>query len=98
MRKTIILDGNKFSDWDGFYTEFEKVMTKDLTWHIGRYSPAFNDVLWGGFGVFDPLEPIAIVWINFSKSRKDFDEDILDRYLKSILDKDIHDIELKIVE
>ena len=48
--RTIILDGNAFSDMEGFYCEIDRLLTKDLTWKTGHNLHAFNDILRGGFG------------------------------------------------
>jgi len=67
-RKTIIIDGNNFSDLETFFDEIDRVLTKDLTWKTGHNMNAFNDLLLGGFGVYEYEEPVKIVWINFKKS------------------------------
>lgn len=72
MKKEIIIDGNNFSNLAEFYEAVEKKMTKNLDWKIGRNLNAFNDVLRGGFVVFEYEEPIKLVWKNFEKSKTDF--------------------------
>ena len=72
MRKEIVIDGSRFDDLAGFYDEVERVLTKGLSWRIGRSLNAFSDVLRGGFGVHEFGEPIAIKWLHFDKSKKDF--------------------------
>jgi RNAse (barnase) inhibitor barstar len=69
-RKTFILDGNNFSNLEEFYSEVEKVLTKDFK-GFGRNLDAFNDVLCGGFGSFEYEEPITIIWLNTNKSKKE---------------------------
>ena len=71
MRQVFVIDGDKFDDLAGFYDEFERIFTKDMTWRIGRGLDAVNDVLRGGFGRHEMYEPIDIVWRNFAKSRRD---------------------------
>jgi len=68
---TLQLDGNDFSILLSFYSEVGKVFTKDLGWEIGRNLDAFNDVLRGGFGVYDCEEPIQLIWLHSDKSRMD---------------------------
>jgi len=70
-RKTILFDANRFSTLASFYQEVENTCTKDLGWPIGRNLDAFNDVLWGGFRVYDYEEPIRLIWLNSDKSRTD---------------------------
>ncbi|BAU52863.1 barstar family protein [Mucilaginibacter gotjawali] len=67
--KTIIINGNNFSDLESFYTGIDKILTKDLTWKTGHNLSAFNDLLCGGFGVFEYNEEIKIIWRNFKKSK-----------------------------
>jgi len=59
-RKTILLDANKFSTLSSFYKAVEKTLTKGFGRHMGRNLNAFNDVLWGGFGVHEYEEPIQL--------------------------------------
>ena len=70
-KKTILLDANKFSTVESFYSAVENAFTKDLGWQIGRNLNAFNDVLRGGFGVFEYEEPIRLIWLHSDKSRKE---------------------------
>jgi RNAse (barnase) inhibitor barstar len=69
-RKTFIFNGDNFSSLGEFYTEAEKLLTKDFK-GFGRNLDAFNDVLRGGFGSFEYEEPITIIWLNTNKSKKD---------------------------
>ena len=70
-KREIIINGNNFSDLDGFYDEAEKVLTKNLDWKIGKNLDAFNDVLRGGFGVHEYEEPIKVIWKKSRKSKED---------------------------
>jgi RNAse (barnase) inhibitor barstar len=72
MRREFLIDGNDFNDIEGFYSEIDRLLTKDLTWDTGHNLDAFNDILRGGFGVHEYGEPIKIVWKNFALSRKAF--------------------------
>ena len=87
MKYNIIIDGNNFSDLEGFYDEMEKLLTKDLTWKPGRNLDAFNDLLRGGFGVHEYGEKLHITWIHFSKSRKDFGYEETEKYYEKMLKK-----------
>ncbi len=68
---TIIIDGKNFNNMEGFYNEMDKVLTKGLDWETGHNLNAFNDLLWGGFGVHEYEEPIKIIWKNSQKSKLD---------------------------
>lgn len=69
-RKVIVIDGEKFSDLKGFYAEAGRVMSKDNDMPPNNLG-AFNDLLWGGFGVFEYGEPIELVWKSSEKSKKE---------------------------
>lgn len=72
MQKQIVtFDGNKFSNIEEFYIEVYSVLTKSLDWKVAHNFDAFNDILYGGFGVYEPKEKIIINWINYSKSIHD---------------------------
>lgn len=70
--KTFVINGNNFSDLNGFYDEVQKTLTDNFN-GFGRDFDAFNDILRGGFGRFEIGEPIEIVWKSSKKSKKDLD-------------------------
>lgn len=82
--KSFVLDGNNFSNIEGFHDEVQHVLTDDFKAY-GRGLDAFNDVLRGGFVKYEYDEPFTLVWKNASKSRKElgsnFDDliDIIER-------------------
>ena len=53
--KKIIVDGNKFSNEEEFYTEIDKILTSGLSWKTGHNLDAFEDILRGDL-VFTNLE------------------------------------------
>jgi RNAse (barnase) inhibitor barstar len=83
----IILDGNKFSDLEGFYAEADHVLTKNLDWKTGHNLDAFNDLLRGGFGVHEYGQPIKLNWLNSTKSKQDLGFDATVEYLENMLKK-----------
>lgn len=85
-KKTIIIDGNNFSDLTSFYDEIDKVLTKDLAWQTGHNLDAFNDLLRGGFGIYEFNEPIIIIWKNFKKSKSDLGVRLTDTLVDIISD------------
>lgn len=97
--KTFILDGNNFSDMEGFYTEIDRLLTKDLEWKTGHNLNAFDDLLRGGFGVHEYNEPITIRWINYSKSKKDLGDATVLMLLEIMLDcnETDHDVKVEII-
>ncbi|MBQ7113569.1 MAG: barstar family protein [Clostridia bacterium] len=97
--KTFILDGNNFTDMEGFYSEINKLLTKNLHWKTGHNLNAFNDLLRGGFGVHEYNEPITIRWINFNKSKEALGDEMVLILLEIMLDCDDsdHDVKVEIV-
>lgn len=85
--KNIVIDGDNFSDLEGFYTEIDKLLTKDLDWQTGHGMDAFNDLLRGGFGVHEYGEALHIKWIHFAKSRQDLGYRATKNYYQNILKK-----------
>ena len=67
------MDGN-FGNLDTFYDEFERKLCPGFE-GFGRNLSAFNDVLRGGFYLFEYDEPISIVWNHSAKSRNDLGYD-----------------------
>lgn len=84
-KKVVTIDGNKFSSLPSFYDEIERELTRNLDWRIGRNLNAFNDVLRGGFGVYEYEEPIKLTWLNSDKSRMDFGWEETIKYLSAKL-------------
>lgn len=83
--KKIIIDGEKFSTLKEFYVEMDNLLTKNLNWKTGHNLDAFNDLLRGGFNVFEYSEPITLFWINSEKSKKDFGYKATEKYYEAIL-------------
>lgn len=98
--KQITIDGNNFSNEEEFYSEIDKLLTRDLSWKTGHNLDAFNDILRGGFGVHDPGEELIITWVNAGKSRKELGEQLFNTIVEIILDCDNsgHDCKFKIEE
>ena len=96
--KVFILDGNKFSNIEGFYNEIDALLTKDLDWKTGHNLNAFDDLLRGGFGVHEFNEPITIKWINYNKSKKDLGDKTILTILEIMLDcdKTYHDVKVEL--
>lgn len=65
----LIINGNTFSTLSEFYDEVERRLTKGLDFKIGRNLDAFNDVLRGGFGVYEYEQPFTFIWKNSEKSK-----------------------------
>ncbi|SFN02216.1 hypothetical protein SAMN05421594_0424 [Chryseobacterium oleae] len=70
QNKKIIIDGSRFSDLAGFYDEASLVFMKDTDWKVGTLD-GFDDILYGGFGVFENEDQAEITWKESQKSRED---------------------------
>jgi RNAse (barnase) inhibitor barstar len=78
------LDGNSFGNLDTFYDEVERKLCPGFE-GFGRNLSAFNDVLKGGFGLFEYDEPISIVWNHSAKSRHDLGYDATVEWLEDAM-------------
>lgn len=67
-KKRLILDGNKINSLDDFFIVAYSILTKDFIFQRGSLD-GFNDILSGGFGVFEN-EPIILIWKNSIKSKE----------------------------
>ncbi|PIA77435.1 Barstar (barnase inhibitor) [Gaetbulibacter sp. 4G1] len=90
--RIIEINGNKFSNIKGFYQEIESKMTFGLSWKIGRNLNAFNDVLYGGFGVHNVDEKYILKWHRSEKSKSELK--YFDRIIEII--KEHKNIELQL--
>ncbi len=81
-KQTITINGNNFSGLETFYDEIDYVFTKDLNWETGHNLDAFNDLLRGGFGVYEHEEPITLIWKNIAKSKSDLGFETTKRYFE----------------
>ena len=66
----IVIHGGHFSSLGGFYEEASRVLMKDTDWKVGTLD-GFDDILYGGFGVFENKEEIEIIWKESQKSKED---------------------------
>ncbi len=85
-KQTIIINGNNFSNIRTFYIEIDNVLTRNLIWKTGHNLSAFNDLLWGGFGVHEYEESIKLIWVNFSNSKKRLGEEFINNLIDIISD------------
>ncbi|MCJ7932424.1 MAG: ribonuclease inhibitor [Chryseobacterium sp.] len=69
-RKMIVINGGHFSSLGGFYEEISNVLMRDTDWKVGTLD-GFDDILYGGFGLFENGEKIEILWKESEKSKED---------------------------
>lgn len=63
----IILEGKNIHDIPSFYKEINRVFMQNEDWELGESLDAFNDLLYGGFGILKDLSNIQLIW-NSSKT------------------------------
>lgn len=66
----IVINGGHFSNLSEFYEEISSVLMKDADWKVGTLD-GFDDILYGGFGIFESNEEIEFIWKNAKKSEED---------------------------
>ena len=65
---TITIDGNNMANKDKFYDEVNAKIANNFD-GFGRNLDAFNDILRGGFGVFEDDDKVILKWKNFAKAK-----------------------------
>ena len=84
-KRVLVIDGNNFDTPEQFYCEVDNVFTRNLDWNTGHNLDAFNDLLRGGFGVYEFQEQITLIWKNSAKSKHDFQKEGKHESLYNIL-------------
>ena len=77
-----VINGSHFSNLEGFYEEVSKVLTKDTNWKVGTLD-GFNDILYGGFGIFESYDEIEIIWKESQKSKEDLGFDLTKEFYEN---------------
>jgi len=70
IRPEIILKGFNISGISSFYIEINAVFMKEEDWQIGESLDAFDDLLYGNFGLLRGAEEVDLVWENIGHSRE----------------------------
>ncbi|MBD2753898.1 barstar family protein [Spirosoma validum] len=70
MVKQIEIEGNAINDIASFYAEINRVLMVGESWLIGHSLDAFDDLLYGGYGVLQGAESVELVWQHMDHSRK----------------------------
>lgn len=84
-KRIFTIDGNDFSDLEGFFCIIDSLLTKNLPYQTGHNLNAFNDLLCGGFGAHEYGEPITLRWRNYKKSKRDLGPDLFHDIVEIIL-------------
>jgi RNAse (barnase) inhibitor barstar len=69
MHQQIVINGSNIHDLKSFYAEVNRVFMSNETWEIGESLDAFNDLLYGGFGILQNNKLAKIIWLDIEKSR-----------------------------
>ncbi|GAB4044741.1 barstar family protein [Spirosoma jeollabukense] len=70
MVKQLEIDGNSINDIASFYEEINRVFMIGECWVMADSLDAFNDVLYGGYGVLQGTQSVELVWHHIDHSRK----------------------------
>lgn len=84
--KWIFIDGRDIHTLNDFFVQIEQKLTSKTDVRTGRNLNAFNDLLWGGFGVHEYGEALHIVWIYAEKSRQALGDECFNEII-SIIEK-----------
>ncbi|MFX1708758.1 hypothetical protein PV783_32635 [Chitinophaga sp. CC14] len=85
MEQQIIINGDVISDIPSFYREINRVFMAGEDWQLGNSLDAFNDLLYGGFGVIRNNEPVVLLWKNIERSRTALGYAVTKRYYEEKL-------------
>lgn len=69
MEKLVTIDGSRITDIPSFYAEINRVFMSGEDWQLGNSLDAFNDLLYGGFGLLQINEPVVLYWQHMEQSR-----------------------------
>ncbi|WP_109700203.1 barstar family protein [Chitinophaga deserti] len=69
MEKLVTIDGSRITDIPSFYAEINRVFMSGEDWQLGNSLDAFNDLLYGGFGLLQINEPVVLFWQHMEQSR-----------------------------
>ena len=85
MEQQIVIDGHLISDIPSFYAELNRVFMAGEDWQLGNSLDAFNDLLYGGFGLIKYNEPVKLLWKHMEKSREALGYETTKRYYEEKL-------------
>lgn len=70
MDRYLEIDGRAINDIASFYKEINRVFMAGENWTIGQSLDAFNDMLFGGYGVLQGAQSVNLFWHNMDHSRQ----------------------------
>ncbi len=66
----VIIEGDAIHDIASFYEEINRVFMSEEDWKLGNSLDAFDDLLYGGYGIAKNAAELQLIWRNFEKSRQ----------------------------
>lgn len=64
------IDGNKVKDIPSFYEVLNDLVMKEEDWKLGQSLDAFDDMLYGGYGILAGYDVLELEWSNMEVSRE----------------------------
>lgn len=68
--RQIKIEGKSIHNISSFYKEINRVLMYNEDWQIGDSLDAFNDLLYGGFGVLGEYSQVDMIWADIDFSRE----------------------------
>ncbi|MDQ1090060.1 barstar family protein [Siphonobacter sp. SORGH_AS_1065] len=69
MTIQVTIDGEHIHDIESFYEEINRVFMAEEDWKLGASLDAFDDLLYGGYGIAKEAKKVELIWKNAEKSR-----------------------------
>ncbi len=66
----VSIEGDAIHDIASFYEEINRVFMSNEDWTLGNSLDAFDDLLYGGYGLAKDATELQLVWRNFEHSRQ----------------------------
>ena len=82
--KWIYIDGRDIHTMNDFYDQVGQKLTCRNNFKMNHSMNAFNELLWGGFGIHEYGEPLHIVWIFSEKCRQAIGSKYFDKIISVI--------------
>ncbi|MBE8719589.1 barstar family protein [Sphingobacterium pedocola] len=82
MKKTlsISIDGTAINDIASFYEVINQTLMVGEDWNLGNSLDAFDDLLYGGYGLLKDYDKLEIIWKNIEHSRKSMGVEATQKY------------------
>ena len=95
MTKTLTLVGTDIHDIPSLFDEINRVFMSGEDWTLGPSLDALDDMLYGGFGVLDGDEPVALVWTDFQRMERVLGLETTRAFLEQKLERpDVFNVDL----